>query len=147
MFENRTADWWHRWFLGMAEYASSASKDPSTKVGSIVVDNKKRVVSVGYNGLPMGVKDTEERLHNRELKYKLIVHAERNALLFSNSSVENCTIYTWPFMPCSSCAALIIQSGISNVVSLNSENPRWMEEFELSKQLFKESGVNLYLLD
>jgi dCMP deaminase len=131
----------------MAEYASSASKDPSTKVGSIVVDNKKRVVSVGYNGLPMGVKDTEERLHNRELKYKLIVHAERNALLFSNSSVENCTIYTWPFMPCSSCAALIIQSGISNVVSLNSENPRWMEEFELSKQLFKESGVNLYLLD
>jgi len=147
VFENRTADWWHRWFLGMAEYASSASKDPSTKVGSIVVDNKKRVVSVGYNGLPMGVKDTEERLHNRELKYKLIVHAERNALLFSNSSVENCTIYTWPFMPCSSCAALIIQSGISNVVSLNSENPRWMEEFELSKQLFKESGVNLYLLD
>lgn len=147
MFENRTTDWWHRWFLGMAEYAASASKDPSTKVGSVVVDSKKRIVSVGYNGLPMGVKDTEERLHNRELKYKLIVHAERNALLFSNSSVENCTIYTWPFMPCSSCAALIIQSGISNVVSLNSKNPRWLEEFELSKQLFKESGVDLYLLD
>jgi len=143
--ESRSNSWWDLWFLGLAEYVASASKDPSTKVGSVIVDSKRRIVSLGYNGLPAGIEDTEERLSNRELKYKLIVHAERNALLFSNSKVENCTIYTWPFMPCSSCASLIIQSGISRVVSLNSENPRWLEDFFLSTRLFSEASVDLVL--
>ena len=145
MTESRSNSWWDLWFLGLAEYVASASKDPSTKVGSVIVDSKRRIVSLGYNGLPAGIEDTEERLSNRELKYKLIVHAERNALLFSNSKVENCTIYTWPFMPCSSCASLIIQSGISRVVSLNSENPRWLEDFFLSTRLFSEASVDLVL--
>jgi dCMP deaminase len=145
MIESRSDSWWDLWFLGLAEYVASASKDPSTKVGSVIVDSKRRIVSLGYNGLPTGIEDTEERLSNRELKYKLIVHAERNALLFSNSKVENCTIYTWPFMPCSSCASLIIQSGISRVVSLNSENPRWLEDFFLSTRLFSEASVDLVL--
>lgn len=145
MTDRRDNSWWDRWFLGLAEYTSSASKDPSTKVGSVIVDSKRRIVSLGYNGLPAGIEDTDERLNNRDLKYKLIVHAERNALLFSNSKVEGCTIYTWPFMPCSSCASLIIQSGISRVVSLNSENPRWLEDFYLSTRLFKEASVELTL--
>lgn len=145
MTESRSNSWWDLWFLGLAEYVASASKDPSTKVGAVIVDSKRRIVSLGYNGLPAGIEDTEERLSNRELKYKLIVHAERNALLFSNSKVENCTIYTWPFMPCSSCASLIIQSGISRVVSLNSENPRWLEDFFLSTRLFSEASVDLVL--
>jgi dCMP deaminase len=139
--------WWHRWFLGLASYAATASKDPSTKVGSAIVDSKKRVLSIGYNGFPRGIQDTEERLNDRDIKYSLVVHAERNALLFSNSSVENCTIYTWPFMPCSVCASMIIQSGITKVVSIKNDNPRWIDQFKLSELIFKEAGVELLLLD
>ena len=87
---------WNKWFLGLAEYVSTASKDPSTKVGAVIVDDERRVVSLGYNGLPRGVDDTEERLNNRDLKYRIIVHAERNSLLFARGSVKGCTIYTYP---------------------------------------------------
>lgn len=145
MTSRRSDSWWDNWFLGLAEYTSSASKDPSTKVGSVIVDKRRRIISLGYNGLPAGIEDCEDRLLNRELKYKLIVHAERNALLFSSSSVEGCSIYTWPFMPCSACASLIIQSGIKRVVSIDSNNPRWIEDFNLSKTLFEEAKVQLVL--
>lgn len=132
---------WNKWFLGLAQYISTASKDPSTKVGAVIVDNDRRVVSVGYNGFPRGVKDTEERLNNRELKYAIIVHAERNALIFARGSIKGCTIYTYPMMPCSVCASMIIQSGIKKVVAPKTDNPRWIEQIELSLVLFRESGV------
>ena len=89
---------WDLRFLEMARNAASWSKDPSTKVGAIIVDDDKRVISVGYNGFPKGVRD-DERLDDRQEKYKIIVHAERNALLFANSNVKNCHIYTYPFLP------------------------------------------------
>jgi dCMP deaminase len=139
----RTKEWWDLWYLDLAKQISTASKDPSTKVGAVIVDNKNRIVSVGYNGFPVGIEDTEERLNNREIKYKIVIHAERNSLLFAKDSVENCTIYTWPFMPCSVCAGMIIQSGIIRVVSFKSDNPRWEEEFKLSKELFLEANIDL----
>jgi dCMP deaminase len=143
---SRGTEWWDRWFLGMAEYVATASKDPSTKVGSVIVDPQRRFVSCGYNGLPQGVEDTEERLNNRDLKYKLIVHGERNAIIFAGRSVHGCTLYTTPFMPCSVCAGMIIQSGIKRVVAPYSENPRWIENFNLTEKLFSEAGVELVLL-
>lgn len=133
--------------LGLAEYISTASKDPSTKVGAVIVDDDRRVVSVGYNGFPRGVHDTEERLNNRDLKYSIIVHAERNALLFATGSIKGCTIYTYPMMPCSVCASMIIQSGIKKVVAPNSDNPRWKDHIELSLVLFKEAGVEVEFVD
>ena len=138
---------WHKWLLGLAKYISSASKDPSTKVGAVIVDEDRRVVSLGYNGLPRGVEDSEDRLHNRDLKYKLIVHAERNALLFARGSVKGCTLYTYPMMPCAVCASMVIQSGIKRVVAPVSDNPRWQEDFALSRQLFAEAGVEVLLLE
>lgn len=137
---------WDRRFLEMAEFVSCWSKDPSTKVGAVITDEKNRVVSIGYNGLPQGVEDTDERLNNRELKYKLIVHGERNAILFAGRSVEGCTLYTWPFMPCATCAGMVIQAGIQRVVAPYSDNPRWQEDFKLTEQLFSEAGVMLVLL-
>lgn len=137
---------WDRRFLELAQYISGWSKDPSTKVGAVITDAKNRVVSVGYNGLPMGVEDTDERLNNRDLKYKMIVHGERNAMLFAGRSIDGCTLYTWPFMPCSVCASMVIQTGISRVVAPFSDNPRWAEDFKLSEQLFSEAGVKLLLL-
>lgn len=137
---------WDFWLLGLAKYISTASKDPSTKVGAVIVDEDRRIVSLGYNGLPRGVDDSEERLTNRDLKYKLIVHAERNALLFARGSIKGCTIYTYPMMPCAVCASMVIQSGIKKVVAPVSDNPRWQEDFALSKQLFTEAGVQVNLI-
>jgi len=137
---------WNNWFLGLAQYISTASKDPSTKVGAVIVDEERRVVSLGYNGLPRGVVDSDERLDNRDLKYKIIVHAERNALLFARGSIKGCTIYTYPMMPCAVCASMIIQSGIKKVVAPKSDNPRWIQDMELSTKLFEEAGVVVELV-
>jgi len=139
---------WDLRFLEMARNAATWSKDPSTKVGAIIVDDDKRVISVGYNGFPKGVSD-DERLDDREEKYKMIVHAERNALLFANKDVKNCNIYTYPFMPCSVCAGMIIQAGIKRVVTVKNNNARWQKDFVVSRQMFKESEIYLieYSLD
>lgn len=138
---------WDKWFLGLAEYVSTASKDPSTKVGAVIVDKDRRVVSIGYNGFPKGVEDSEDRLNNRDLKYQYIVHAERNALLFANKSSEDCTIYTYPFMPCSVCAGMIIQSGIKKVISFYEKNSRWVDNFRISCKMFHEAGVEVVLYE
>ena len=124
-----------------------ASKDPSTKVGAVIIDADRRVVSVGYNGLPRGVEDSDERLNNRDIKYKIIIHAERNAILFAQKSLKDCTLYVFPMMPCASCASMVIQSGIKRVVAPVSNNPRWQQDIDISMQLFKEANVEVCLLD
>lgn len=141
---------WDKRFLQLAEQIASWSKDPSTKVGAVIVDPLNRIVSTGYNGFARNVDDSEERYNNRDLKYKLVIHAEANALLFAQRNLSNCTIYVHPFMPCSSCANLIIQSGIMRVVSLKltkEKEDRWKESFDLSTSLFKEAGVDLILYE
>lgn len=132
---------WDIRFLELAKLVGSWSKDPSTKVGAVIVDQNNRIISTGYNGFPKNVEDTQERLVDREQKYDIIVHAEANALIFAKTPLEGCTIYTWPFQPCSKCAGLIIQSGIIRVVSVVHESTRWKKNFEIAKQLFAESGI------
>ena len=134
---------WDKRFLELAKLVGSWSKDPSTQVGAVIVDDKRRIISVGYNGFPRGVEDSEKRLVDREQKYAIIVHAEMNALAFARGSVEGCTLYTWPFQPCSRCAGFIIQSGIKRVVTIEHSSERWNTNFNLSKELFSESGVKL----
>lgn len=136
---------WDRRMLEMAYQISTWSKDPSTKVGAVITDKDYRVISVGYNGLPKAVEDKEERLNNRELKYKIIVHAERNAMLFAKCPLDYCTLFTVPFMPCATCASMVIQAGIKRVVAPYNENPRWVEDFKLTEELFTEAGVQLFL--
>ena len=137
---------WDKRFLELAKLVGSWSKDPSTQVGAVIVDENNRIVSVGYNGFPRGIEDNE-RLLNREEKYDIIVHAEVNALMFANKPVEKCTLYTWPFQPCSRCAGLIIQSGIKRVVSVVHSDERWKKNFTLARQLFHESGVTMDLIN
>lgn len=135
---------WDKRFLELAEFISKWSKDPSTKVGAVITDNKRKIVSIGYNGLPRNIKDDLAILNDRDLKYQMIVHAERNALLFANNTILNgCTIYTYPFMPCSVCAGMIIQSGIGRVVSYKNTDVKWEESFNISRRMFRESGVKL----
>ena len=133
---------WDKNFLALANTVSMFSKDPSTKVGAVIVDDDNRVVSIGYNGFPKGIKD-DHRLDNRELKYDMIVHAEANALLFANAPVKGCTIYTWPFQPCSRCASLIIQAGIRRVVSVESEDQKWSSNFQLAHDMMTEARIEI----
>ena len=133
---------WNMRFLQMAKMVGSWSKDPSTQVGAVIVDDDRRVISLGYNGFPKGVADNQ-RLDDRKEKYKMIVHAERNALLFANTSVKDATIFTYPFMPCPICTGMIIQSGIRRVVSLQTDNPRWQEDFEISRKMLEEAEIGL----
>lgn len=142
----RGQEWWDEWFIGLAKYVSTASKDPSTQVGAVLVDSDKRVVSIGYNGFPKDVEDAEERLNDRVVKLKMTIHAEMNAILFSERQIRGCTIYSYPFMPCSHCATTIIQKGIKRVVAPYSENPRWKEDFDVSRQMFEEAKLELVLL-
>jgi dCMP deaminase len=126
----------------MACLVGGWSKDPSTKTGAVLVDVHKRVVSVGYHGFPAQVVD-DARIHCRELKYEIIVHGEVNALLFARRAVVGCTLYTYPFMSCSRCAAMIIQSGMRRHVAPRNNEPRWAQSFELSRQLFCEAHVEV----
>lgn len=141
---------WDRRFLELAKFVSAWSKDPSTKTGAVIADSDNRIVSVGYNGFPKGVDDSEERYGNRELKYKMIVHCERNALLFAGRSCKGCTLYTWPFMSCSVCAAMVIQSGIKRCVAPSTPDhlkERWSEDLALATQIFHEAGVVVNLVE
>ncbi len=93
---------WDYRFLQLAETVATWSKDPSTKVGSVIVDSKRRVIGLGYNGFPRRIQDLEERYSNRETKLKLVCHAERNALDNTPISVEGSTLYATLF-PCNEC--------------------------------------------
>ena len=141
--------WWDGWLLGLAGYVGTASKDPSTRVGAVVVDAARRVVSVGYNGLARGVADRPEWLADRDTKLRVTVHAEVNAILFAGRDLAGCTLYTTPFQPCSPCAALVIQSGITRVVAPATPPPlaaRWAADIALAREQFADAGVRLDLV-
>jgi dCMP deaminase len=133
-------------FLNLAKEVANWSKDPSTKVGAVIADKDHRIVSIGFNGFPQGIKD-DERLNDREKKYELTIHAEANAILFAGRSLDGCTCYTWPLPCCSRCAAIIIQSGMDRFVSLEVTEPRWIESCKLGQDLLKEAGVQTFLVE
>lgn len=140
---------WDIRFLSMAKLVASWSKDVNgTQVGAVFVTQERRVISVGYNGFAQGIDDLEERYNDRNLKYDLVVHAEENGLIFANrDELKGCCLYTYPFMPCSRCAAKMIQAGIKRVVSLENNNPRWVDNFKLTIIQFSEKGIILDLYD
>ena len=136
--------WDHR-FLNLASEIASWSKDPSTKVGCVVVGEDREIRSTGFNGFPRGIEDRLERLEDRELKYPLICHAEENAIMHAariGVSLKNCVAYvTWP--PCSRCARSLIQSGVREIVyPLGSTIPeRWGEDFTIASSMIEEAGL------
>jgi dCMP deaminase len=105
-------DKWDLRYLELAKEVARYSKDPSTKAGAVLVDPHGGQVGSGFNGFARGVEDLPERYDDRDLKLMMIVHSEVNAIVFSKRDLWGCTIYTWPFPPCSNCAAIIIQAGI-----------------------------------
>jgi dCMP deaminase len=136
--------------MKIALEVSSWSKDPSTKVGCVLVRDKK-IISTGYNGLPKNLSDSLDRLMNREEKYEITVHAEVNAVTTAalhGVSTEGCVAYV-TFNPCSRCAAVLINAGIQSVYSYASaEIPdRWLTNFILASKILAEAGVHYETID
>lgn len=133
---------WHQRFLALAAHVGSWSKDPSTKVGAVIVRNDRTIVSVGYNGFPRFCDDAPELYEDRAKKYPRTVHAEVNAILTAREPLSGCALYVSPLYPCPSCAGIIIQSGISSVYAHMPTQPdHWAEAFATSRQMFEEAGV------
>jgi len=135
---------WDRRFLKVAQDIASWSKDPSTKVGAVAVGPKRELRSQGYNGFPRGVSDDPKRYADRELKYRLVVHAELNTCLHAartGISLEGCDLYvTLP--PCSVCAGALIQVGFANIITIAQDIPeRWAEDFQRGKDLLTKAHV------
>jgi len=141
---------WHQRFMKLALEVATWSKDPSTKVGCVLV-KEKRVLSTGYNGFPKNISDDLNRLANRECKYEITVHAEVNAVTSAalhGISTEGATAYV-TFNPCSRCAAVLINAGISSVFSYAGASipDRWLENFILASKLLAEANVNYQTID
>jgi len=134
---------WEEYFMTLALVASLKSKDKSTQVGAVIVDNKKRkVVSSGYNGFPRYVDD-EKIPQTRPEKYKYVVHAELNAILHAERNLDNCTLYVTVF-PCSECMKAVIQSGMKQVVYLNElAGEDWQEFIKATMTLADLAGVEV----
>jgi len=138
---NMSASWPHR-FIRLAEHVAQWSKDPSTKVGAVIIRPDKKVAGLGYNGFPRGIADIN--LDDRNHKYPRMVHAEVNAILNAHGSVQGCSLFTWPLPPCDRCATFIIQAGIISVASPKSSEDvenRWAKSLGIAHELLKEAGV------
>lgn len=134
---------WNEYFMSLAHLSAKRSKDPNTQVGACVVNKDKKVVGLGYNGMPYGCNDNEYPWDREgsysETKYPYVVHAELNAILNSESSLKNCSIYVSLF-PCNECSKAIIQSGIKKVYY---ESDKYAETDSViaSKRMLESAGV------
>lgn len=141
-------------FIPVAKTLSTLSKDPSTKVGAIILDDDGNTLATGYNGFPRGVIDRDDRYSDRETKLKFIAHSEANAIAQAarvGSRLLGSNLIVTELYPCSQCTKLIIQSGIKRVytplMDIKNANPQWFKEKELSELMFKEAGVDVVVYD
>ena len=137
---------WQARFIKLAEEIASWSKDVSSQVGSVIVRPDRTICSVGFNGFPRGVEDSQSAIANRDTKLLRTIHAELNAILSAKESLAGYSIFVWPFQPCAQCAAAIIQSGITEVYCPYSDHlahERWSESFKTALQMFDEAEVRL----
>ena len=130
-----------------ADAAASLSKDPSTKVGAVVVNDDGVILSVGWNGFPRGVDDDPTRYADRPTKHALVSHAEQNAIAQAARTghpLKGATIILSGLYPCSSCAKSIIQAGILRVISPPiRDDSRWVDENKWAELMFREANVTV----
>ena len=135
---------WDIYYLGMAKYAASKSKDPSTQTGAVIVRDDWSVCSVGFNGFPKGMPDNPEWYANREEKYSRIVHCEVNAQILSRDhSLNGYTLYTWPFASCDRCCVSMLQAGITRFVAPalpEDLKSRWEASLNNTRQYIEDCG-------
>jgi dCMP deaminase len=139
-------------FMDNAMSIAAHSKDKSTKVGALILDEKRGFGPGGYNGIPRGLNDDLPHRHDRSgPKYRYFEHAERNAIFAAARAgypTDGCTMFVTMF-PCCDCARAIIQAGI---VQLYTREPdpaatKWAESFAASREMLIEAGVKITYLD
>ena len=106
---------WDEYFMKIAETVALKSKDPSSKMGCVIVDKNKRVVSLGYNGMVQGADESKMTLSERPMKYYFAIHSEMNALIFARRDLTGCTIYN-KVATCENCLKYYLQAGIKSFV-------------------------------
>lgn len=129
---------WDEYFIGLTKYAAIRSKDPKTQVGAVIVDKYNKILSVGYNGMPIGIKDDNEHWNKKHL---YVSHAEANAISFCKADLEGSTLYV-TFLPCNECAKRIIQNKIKRIVYLEKKISKHIPG-DISLQMFEEAGVEV----
>lgn len=138
-------DKWDARYIGLAKEVAKWSKDPSSKIGAIAVGGKGEILSTGYNGFPRHILDMDERLMDRQIKYKYIVHAEANCIYnatYNGVSLNGATMYVAGLPSCSECAKAMIQVGIKKVVmNGNPFNERWKESVQTTISMFEEARI------
>lgn len=138
---------WDAYFMEMAHVAAKKSKDPSTKVGCVIVGPDRAIRMTGYNGPPPGVHDLSERFE-RPAKYLFVLHAEASALghaARNGVSMADCTMYVTHFC-CNECSKLIIASGIREIKYGSGTTSMPPELFEASKAMLHEAGVTTKMI-
>lgn len=141
---------WDEYFMGVSLLSAKRSKDPNTQVGACIVDQRNKIVGVGYNGFPIGCSDdllpwAREGKNINETKYPYVVHAEVNAILNSTKELYDCRMYVALF-PCNECAKLIIQSGIKEVIYF-SDKYNNTDSIKAAKKMFDMAGVRYRKLE
>ncbi len=141
---------WDQYFMTIAYAVSMKSKDPSTRVGAIIVGIDNEIRSTGYNGFPRNISDKLNRYENKEYKQLIENHAEENAIMNCvriGTPVKGCRLYT-TWTPCANCARLIIQAGITAVIyDINYPGHQnrglWQKSMQISSEMLEEAGVKL----
>lgn len=148
MTEDRPS--WDTYFVKLARHVATRSKDPSTKIGAVIVDPNNGVISTGYNSLPRGIDDTKPERFERPEKYKWFEHAERNAIYHAalgGRATKGGRIFLSCWVPCTDCARGIINAGITEVIlGREHEDPKrvkWIDEGLRSIAMFREACVGL----
>jgi dCMP deaminase len=140
---------WDAYLMNLAKATALKSKDPSTKLGAIIVGPKHEIRATGFNSFPTGINDDVPERKVRPEKYKWVEHAERNAIYCAarhGASLEGCTLYCeWP--PCTDCARAIIQVGIIKIIVNSFDIPkRWQLDMNTSITMLKEAKVKIQKL-
>lgn len=142
---------WDIYFLQMARHVSTRSKDPKRKCGAVIVDPTDILVSTGYNGFPRCIRDRPEDYANKALKLQKIIHAEVNAVIWAKRDLTDHKMYIWPLMPCSRCATIILQTGISMIVYPIQDDvaiiSSWTESQSIAVDMFQEGRTKMKGID
>lgn len=137
---------WDEYFMGIAVLSGLRSKDPATKVGACIVDSDNKVVSIGYNGMPRGLDESQlswNRGEDLDSKYLYVCHAEFNAILNTRvgSALKDCKLYVTLF-PCNECAKAIIQTGIKEIIYLDNKHKHDIS-VRASEKLLTLAGIKI----
>jgi dCMP deaminase len=144
---------WNNYFINLAQFVSLKSKDPSTKVGCVLIGPENQILSTGFNGFPMGVEDDILKVparYERPLKYDYTNHAERNCIDLASRhgvSLRGATAFlNWTPIPCPNCSVGFIQAGIKRIVGPDrpfAGKGNWDSINKVSLPMLQEAGIEL----